>query len=66
MAHYASLQTGGEDFFVKDIFTISLSSPTAFPVMQSQAKDPCFDPTKGNWPNRCATEELDHVTPPTR
>jgi hypothetical protein len=66
MAHYASLQTGGEDFFVKDIFAISSSSPTAFPVTRSQAKDPRFDPTKGNRPNRRANEESDHVTPPTR
>jgi hypothetical protein len=50
MAHYASLQTDGEDFFCKDVFAISSSSsyPSAFPVTRSQTKDPRYDPTKGN------------------
>jgi hypothetical protein len=65
MAHYASLQTGGEDFFVKDVFAILSSSPTAFPVTRSQAKDPRFDPMKGNRLDRRANEESSHVAPPT-
>ena len=57
MAHYASLQTGGEDFFIKDVFAISSSPPTAFPVTRSQAKDPRFDPMKGNRHDKRTNEE---------
>jgi hypothetical protein len=63
MAHYASLQTGGEDFFVKDVFAISSSPPTAFPVTRSQAKDTRFDPTKGNRPDKHKDSIIQ--TPPT-
>ena len=51
MAHYASLQTGGKDLFIKDILTILSSPPTAFPVTCSQIKDMHFDPLKGKCPN---------------
>ena len=52
MAHYASLQTGGEDCFIKDIFAISSSPPTAFLVTRSQIKDTRFDPLKGKHPEK--------------
>jgi hypothetical protein len=58
MAHYASLQTDGEDVFVKDIFAILSSSPTAFPVTQLQAKDPHFNPMKGNQTDKCVDTPL--------
>jgi hypothetical protein len=65
MAHYASLQTGGEDFFVSDVFAISSSPPTAFPVTRSQVKDSRFDPTKGR-PNKRTNEESTLVSPPVQ
>ena len=60
MAHYASLQMDGADFFVKDIFAVS-SSPTSFPVTHSQVKDTRFDPTKGKRPDRNAKEDSEQM-----
>lgn len=56
MAHSVSLQfDDGEYFFGgSEVYAVSAGSAfaSAFPVTRSQAKDPRFDPMKGNRPGR--------------
>ena len=45
VTQHASLETGGNDFFVKEYFSLFLHLPPM--VTRSQAKNTRFDPMKG-------------------